>query len=80
MLEDVLGSEVFFQGLQKYLKKYSYSNAQTNDLWQSLTQESISSEVNLSFERTVAVTPYYYISINWKGKHCKVEACVHTWK
>lgn len=57
MLEDVLGSEVFFQGLQKYLKKYSYSNAQTNDLWQSLTQESISSEVNLSFERTVAVTP-----------------------
>lgn len=44
MLEDVLGSEVFFQGLQKYLKKYSYSNAQTNDLWQSLTQESISSE------------------------------------
>lgn len=57
MLEDVLGSEVFFQGLQKYLKKYSYSNAQTNDLWQSLTQESISSEVNLSFERAVAVTP-----------------------
>lgn len=41
MLEDVLRSEVFFQGLQKYLKKYSFSNAQTNDLWRSLTQDGL---------------------------------------
>ncbi|KAL9985906.1 hypothetical protein ACROYT_G008359 [Oculina patagonica] len=38
MLEDVLGREVFFQGLQRYLKKYSFSNAETNDLWECLTE------------------------------------------
>ncbi|XP_078360605.1 endoplasmic reticulum aminopeptidase 1-like [Oculina patagonica] len=40
MLEDVLGREVFFQGLQRYLKKYSFSNAETNDLWECLTNEA----------------------------------------
>ena len=38
MLENVLGTDVFFKGLQKYLKKYSFSNAETNDLWDCLTQ------------------------------------------
>ncbi|KAJ7393660.1 hypothetical protein OS493_003316 [Desmophyllum pertusum] len=39
MLEDVLGRDVFFKGLTRYLKKYSFSNAETNDLWQCLTEE-----------------------------------------
>ena len=38
MLEDVVGRDVFFKGLQHYLKKYSFGNAKTNDLWQCLTQ------------------------------------------
>lgn len=39
MLEDVLGSKLFFKGLQNYLNKYKFSNAETNDLWQCLTDE-----------------------------------------
>ena len=43
MLQDVLGKDdsgkdVFFKGLQHYLKKYSFSNAETNDLWRCLEQ------------------------------------------
>ena len=40
MLEDVIGKDVFFQGLQHYLQTYKFSNAATNDLWQCLTQEA----------------------------------------
>ena len=38
MTRNVLGSEGFFSGLQTYLKKYSYGNANTDDLWECLTQ------------------------------------------
>lgn len=47
MLEDVLGSKLFFQGLQNYLNKYKFSNAETNDLWQCLTDEVKESGVSL---------------------------------
>ncbi|XP_020619456.1 endoplasmic reticulum aminopeptidase 1-like isoform X1 [Orbicella faveolata] len=39
MLEDVLGRDVFFQGLQHYLQTYKFSNAETNDLWRCLTEQ-----------------------------------------
>lgn len=37
MLENWLGAEVFRKGLVHYIKKFSYSNAVTSDLWESLT-------------------------------------------
>ena len=40
MLAEYLGEENFQKGLQIYLKKHSYSNATTSDLWSSL--ESVS--------------------------------------
>jgi len=48
MLEDVLGRDVFFQGLQHYLHKFKFSNAETNDLWQCLTEQVQNGQVNLS--------------------------------
>ena len=40
MLEGFIGREKLQKGLQQYLGKYKYSNAQTNDLWNSLSQAS----------------------------------------
>ena len=36
MLEDAMGSVHFQRGIQKYLKKFQYSNAVTSDLWSVL--------------------------------------------
>lgn len=36
MLEDFIGQETFRNGLHSYLKKHEYSNATTEDLWNSL--------------------------------------------
>ena len=40
MLQSFLGNEIFKNGLNKYLNKFSYSNAVTTDLWYYLTQAS----------------------------------------
>ena len=40
MLNSYMGSADFVKGLQLYLKKYQYKNAQTNDLWQELDNSS----------------------------------------
>ena len=40
MLHEYLGSAVFQKGLQHYLKRHAYGNAQTEDLWQALEEIS----------------------------------------
>ncbi|MDE1766722.1 MAG: M1 family metallopeptidase [Thaumarchaeota archaeon] len=40
MLEDFIGQENFRKGLYSYLKKHEYSNATTEDLWNSLGSAS----------------------------------------
>ncbi|VDD94199.1 unnamed protein product [Enterobius vermicularis] len=40
MLCNYLGEESFQKGLRAYLKKFQYSNAVTNDLWDSLSEAS----------------------------------------
>ncbi|MDP3973793.1 MAG: M1 family metallopeptidase [Candidatus Daviesbacteria bacterium] len=40
MLHEYLGPEIFQKGLQHYLKKHSYGNAQTGDLWKALEEVS----------------------------------------
>ncbi len=40
MLAEYLGEKDFRQGLEDYLKKHSYSNATTNDLWTALEKVS----------------------------------------
>jgi aminopeptidase N len=40
MLHSFVGPDKFRQGLQNYLKKYSYRNTDTKDLWNSITEAS----------------------------------------
>ncbi|RHZ45063.1 hypothetical protein Glove_692g11 [Diversispora epigaea] len=40
MLSNYLGENVFLAGVRRYLKKHEYGNASTNDLWNSLAEES----------------------------------------
>jgi tricorn protease interacting factor F2/3 len=40
MLYNYLGEEKFRKGLSAYLKRHSYSNATTDDLWRSLSESS----------------------------------------
>ena len=41
MLKDYLPDNVFQKGLQSYLKKFQFSNANTNDLWNSISVSTI---------------------------------------
>jgi len=36
MLEGILGKEVFRIGVSAYLKRFSFNNAETDDLWTAL--------------------------------------------
>lgn len=40
MLEKYLGEENFRLGLNRYLKRFNYKNAVTEDLWQALAEQS----------------------------------------
>lgn len=40
MISDYLGQDVFLQGVSNYLKKHSYGNTVTTDLWESLSEAS----------------------------------------
>lgn len=40
MLESFLGEEAFRSGIRRYIKRFSYSNAASNDLWNELEKAS----------------------------------------
>ncbi|XP_061115379.1 endoplasmic reticulum aminopeptidase 2-like [Conger conger] len=48
MLRDFLSEEVFQRGIIHYLQKYSYSNAKSADLWNTVANASIQSDLSTS--------------------------------
>ena len=46
MLYEYMGSDVFMTGIQDYLLKYEFSNADTDDLWESLS--GVDTTVNIT--------------------------------
>jgi aminopeptidase 2 len=40
MISKYLGEDVFMAGIRRYIKKHSYGNTQTEDLWAALSEES----------------------------------------
>jgi len=40
MLKSFLGSDGFTSGLQRYLQKYAFGNAETDDLWECMSEKS----------------------------------------
>ena len=47
MLQNLMGKDAFFKGVSKYLKKYTFKNAKTDDLWNELGQVSRLQRVNI---------------------------------
>ena len=47
MLEKLMGKDAFFEGVSKYLKKYTFKNAKTDDLWHELGK--VSTLLNVPF-------------------------------
>ena len=46
-LHQFIGGDVFRKGISAYLKKHSYGNTETHDLWDALEQASIDSGLNI---------------------------------
>ncbi|XP_041364193.1 glutamyl aminopeptidase-like [Gigantopelta aegis] len=38
MLESIMGKDKFFEGISKYLKRFQWGNAKTDDLWNALSE------------------------------------------
>lgn len=67
MLHEFLGKDDFQRGLQNYLKKFSYSNAVTLDLWQTL-EESSGKPVTKMMSTWTKQAGYPLVSIVREGK------------
>ncbi len=72
MLHAYLGANSFRKGLQHYLKKHSYANTDTVDLWQSL--EDVSKvPVRQFMHAWTSQSGYPVVSINTEGKTTEVS-------
>ena len=47
MLENFVGSDVFYEGVTTYLKRHAYHNAETADLF-NILQESVGNRININ--------------------------------
>lgn len=79
-----LGDEVFFRGISSYLKKYKFSNAEQDNLWQSLTEEAHNHEVlaeDMSIKRIMdswtLQTGYPIITVTRNYKNNSAEVTQH---
>ena len=63
MLEGYLGEEVFREGLSDYLKRHSYGNARTQDLWNALGRKA-GQDVRSIMESWTLKKGYPVVSLN----------------
>ncbi|MGZ6005552.1 MAG: M1 family metallopeptidase [Candidatus Saccharimonadales bacterium] len=72
MLHDYLGADIFQKGLQYYLKKHSYDNTDTVDLWSAF--EEIAHKPVQNFMYAWTTQPGFpLVSIDVSGKAVKVS-------
>lgn len=71
MLENWLGPEVFRKGLIRYIKKFSYDNTITSDLWDSLSkaakEEELDAEVATVIDPWVQRPGFPYVEVKEAG-------------
>ncbi|MEK7573021.1 MAG: M1 family metallopeptidase [Patescibacteria group bacterium] len=72
MLAEYLGEKDFRDGLSHYLKKHSYSNASTTDLWDALSKVS-GKPVGKIMENWIRKPGYPLIKLNIKNKKLKIS-------
>uniref|UniRef100_A0A8C9SY86 Aminopeptidase n=1 Tax=Scleropages formosus TaxID=113540 RepID=A0A8C9SY86_SCLFO len=53
MLQDFLSADAFKNGIVRYLRRYSYKNTVTSDLWNSLTNVSLCERISLHGDRVI---------------------------
>ncbi len=71
MIEGFLTEKTFQTGLRFYLKKFSYSNAESKDLWESLEQFSNGLNINDIMDSWTNKPGYPVVSFN--GSHLLQE-------
>lgn len=62
MLGNTLGNDVFLQGVAAYLKKHSYGNAHTADLWTAISETS-GRDVNALMESWIKKIGYPVVNV-----------------
>ncbi|KAK6528727.1 hypothetical protein TWF694_003967 [Orbilia ellipsospora] len=62
MLSSALGRDVFLKGVSNYLKKHTYSNAKTDDLWAALSEAS-GQNVNAIMNNWIKVTGFPVLDV-----------------
>ncbi len=72
MLADFLGEKEFRNGLRAYLKKYSYSNAKTEDLWDSFEKVS-KKPVKKMMKNWIGEGGYPLISVEMKKNRIELS-------
>ncbi|NXL93358.1 ERAP1 aminopeptidase, partial [Alectura lathami] len=84
MLREYLTADVFKAGLVQYLQKYSYQNTKNEDLWDSMTNASISysttDKSELQGDSFCRRNQHSSSSSHWaKGETVDVKAMMDTW-
>lgn len=74
MVANAVGVDVFLQGVSKYLKKYAFGNAKSDDLWDAISEVSGKNITNLVSPWIRAVGhPYIYVSKSTDGEHINIK-------
>ncbi|XP_059138989.1 aminopeptidase A-like [Physella acuta] len=63
MLKAIIGHDNFYSGISKYLNKFQFSNAKTDDLWQCLSEADGSHNVKHLMETWIMQDGFPYINI-----------------
>lgn len=72
MVENWIGEEAFQKGIQKYLKKFSYKNAEAADLWQALGKAS-NKDVASVLKSFIEQSSFPLIKVTQQGKQVTIS-------
>lgn len=78
MLRHFLTDDVFQSGIVRYLRKYSYKNAQNQDLWDSLAN-TCSEEDFISGKHCYSSSQASKNAYLFAGEHLDLTAMMNTW-
>lgn len=67
MIETYMGEENFTKGIQNFLKRYKYSNADGNDFWNTLEQESSEVPIKTIAQKWIEKPGYPIITACFKN-------------
>lgn len=78
MLRHFLTDDVFQRGIVRYLRKYSYQNAQNQDLWDALSN-TCSEEDFISGKHCYSKSQASKNAYQFAGEHLDLTAMMNTW-